>query len=364
MTEETADRYALIAAGTVIIVLTGAGFWLSYAHLAEVAGRHGLDRSPIRQWAWPATLDMFIVAGELLMLRAGLRRVTDWWAVGLTAVGSLGSIALNVAGVNGTTTGPVPLLDYLVAAVPPTGAMLAFGVLMRQIQQRVARPDRTRTEPEPSGTAEHPDRTEARTGPNPDRTDTPTGPPRPGPKPGPDPNPSRTAEHPDRTEARTGPNPDRTDTPTGPPRPGPKPGPDPNPSRTAEHPDRTEARTGPNPDRTDTPTGPPRPGPKPGPRQTRTGPVRPRTVRAKVHAGRSDRRTGPRRLSEAEVVELVLPDIPAVLAAEGNAQINRTQLRGIMRARGIPLGNEHIGPVLTALRAATASTPSEGATRR
>ncbi|MFI1942851.1 DUF2637 domain-containing protein [Streptomyces virginiae] len=324
MTEETADRYALIAAGTVIIVLTGAGFWLSYAHLAEVAGRHGLDRSPIRQWAWPATLDMFIVAGELLMLRAGLRRVTDWWAVGLTAVGSLGSIALNVAGVNGTTTGPVPLLDYLVAAVPPTGAMLAFGVLMRQIQQRVARPDRTRTEPEPSGTAEHPDR----------------------------------------TEARTGPNPDRTDTPTGPPRPGPKPGPDPNPSRTAEHPDRTETRTGPNPDRTDTPTGPPRPGPKPGPRQTRTGPVRPRTVRAKVHAGRSDRRTGPRRLSEAEVVELVLPDIPAVLAAEGNAQINRTQLRGIMRARGIPLGNEHIGPVLTALRAATASTPSEGATRR
>ncbi|MFG2335449.1 DUF2637 domain-containing protein [Streptomyces yangpuensis] len=324
MTEETADRYALIAAGTVIIVLTGAGFWLSYAHLAEVAGRHGLDSSPIRQWAWPATLDMFIVAGELLMLRAGLRRVTDWWAVGLTAIGSLGSIALNVAGVNGTTSGPVPLLDYLVAAVPPTGAMLAFGVLMRQIQQRVAQPDRTRTrtEPEPSGTAEHPDRTETRTGPNPDRTDTPTAPPRPGPKPGPD------------------------------------------PSRSAEHPDRTETRTGPNPDQTDTPTTPPSPGPKPGPRPTRTGPVRPRTVRAKVHGGRSDRRTGPRRLSETEVVELVLPDVPAVLAAEGNAQITRTQLRGIMRARGIPLGNEHIGPVLTALRAATASTSSEGATRR
>ncbi|MFE5517929.1 DUF2637 domain-containing protein [Streptomyces virginiae] len=329
MTEETADRYALIAAGTVIIVLTGAGFWLSYAHLAEVAGRHGLARSPVRQWAWPATLDMFIVAGELLMLRAGLRRVTDWWAVGLTAVGSLGSIALNVAGVNGTTTGPVPLLDYLVAAVPPTGAMLAFGVLMRQIQQRVARPVRN-------------SRTETRTGPG----------------------LSGIARSRDRTETRTGPNPDRTDTPTGPPRPGPKPGPDPDPNRTAGPQDRTETRTGPNPDRTDTPTGPPHPGPKPGPRPTRTGPVRPRTVRAKVHAGRSDRRTGPRRLSETEVVELVLPDVPAVLAAEGNAQITRTQLRGIMRARGIPLGNEHIGPVLTALRAATASTASEGATRR
>ncbi|MEU3402921.1 DUF2637 domain-containing protein [Streptomyces sp. NPDC006670] len=329
MTEETADRYALIAAGAVIIVLTGAGFWLSYAHLAEVAGRHGLDRSPIRQWAWPATLDMFIVAGELLMLRAGLRRVTDWWAVGLTAVGSLGSIALNVAGVNGTTAGPVPLLDYLVAAVPPTGAMLAFGVLMRQIQQRVARPVRA-------------SRAETRTGPG----------------------PSGPAGPQDRTETRTDPNPDRADTPTEPPRPGPKTGPDPDPSRTTGPHDRTKTRTDPNPDRTDTPTEPPRPGPKTGPNRTRTGPVRPGTIRARVHPGRSDRRTGPRRLSEAEVVELVLPDVPAVLAAEGNQQITRAQLRSIMRARGIPLGNEHIGPVLTALRAATAATTSsEGATR-
>ncbi|MCX5193180.1 DUF2637 domain-containing protein [Streptomyces sp. NBC_00249] len=307
MTEETADRYALIAAGTVIIVLTGAGFWLSYAHLAEVAGRHGLDRSPIRQWAWPATLDMFIVAGELLMLRAGLRRVTDWWAIGLTAAGSAGSIALNVAGVSGTTGSPVPVLDYVVAAVPPTGAMLAFGVLMRQIHQRIARPLRNGA-------------TETRTG-------AATGPDQPSPKPGPD--PSRTTAPPDTTEPRTGPNPDHDET------------------------------------RTDTPAGPDRPSPKPGPRRTRTGPVRPRTVRAKVHAGRSERRTGPRRLSEEEVVELVLPDVPAVLAADGNEQITRTQLRSIMRARGIPLGNEHIGPVLTALRSATDSPKShEGATHR
>ena len=94
--------------------------------------------SPVRQWAWPATLDAFIVAGELLMLRAGLRRVTDRWAIALTATGSVGSIALNVAGVSGTgDTGAVPLLDYVVAAVPPTAALLAFGVLMRQIHQLV-----------------------------------------------------------------------------------------------------------------------------------------------------------------------------------------------------------------------------------
>ncbi|MCZ4510752.1 DUF2637 domain-containing protein [Streptomyces sp. ActVer] len=139
LTKQTAEQFTLIAAGVVIVALTAGGFWLSYAHLAEVAGQHGLKNSPARQWAWPATLDAFIVAGELLMLRAGLRRVTDKGAIALTAAGSVGSIALNVAGVSGTGgTGAVPLLDYVVAAVPPTAALLAFGVLMRQIHQLVA----------------------------------------------------------------------------------------------------------------------------------------------------------------------------------------------------------------------------------
>ncbi|MFI6893680.1 DUF2637 domain-containing protein [Streptomyces sp. NPDC050256] len=133
-----AERYALIAAGIVIVALTAGAFCLSYAHLADVAGQHGLGGSPVRRWAWPATLDAFIVAGELLMLRAGLRQVTDRWAIAVTAIGSVGSIALNVAGVSGTReTGDVPFLDYVVAAVPPAAAMVAFAVLMRQIHQLV-----------------------------------------------------------------------------------------------------------------------------------------------------------------------------------------------------------------------------------
>ncbi|WP_326803138.1 DUF2637 domain-containing protein [Streptomyces sp. NBC_01788] len=140
-TKQAIERYALAAAGVVIVLLTAGGFWLSYAHLAEVAGQHGLGNSATRQWAWPATLDAFIVAGELLMLRAGLRRVTDGWAIALTATGSVGSIALNVAGVSGTDhAGPVPPLDYVVAAVPPAAALLAFGVLMRQVHQLVDQP--------------------------------------------------------------------------------------------------------------------------------------------------------------------------------------------------------------------------------
>ncbi len=141
MTKHATERYALIAAGAVIVALTIGGFWLSYAHLAEVAGAHGLGGSPTRRWAWPATLDAFIVAGELLMLRSGLRRATDGWAIALTATGSVGSIALNVAGVSGASgASSVPLLDYVVAAVPPTAALLAFGVLMRQIHRLVDRP--------------------------------------------------------------------------------------------------------------------------------------------------------------------------------------------------------------------------------
>lgn len=152
MTKQAAERYALAAAGCVIIGLTAAAFWLSYAHLAEVAGRHGLGDSPQRQWAWPATLDAFIVAGELLMLRAGLRRKPDWWAVALTAAGSVGSIALNVAGVSGSgNTDAIPFLDYVVAAVPPTAALLAFAVLMRQIHQLVAEPE---DEASPDGSTE------------------------------------------------------------------------------------------------------------------------------------------------------------------------------------------------------------------
>ncbi|WP_406313350.1 DUF2637 domain-containing protein [Streptomyces sp. NBC_00114] len=140
-TKLTAEQYVLRTAGIVIVALTAGAFWLSYAHLADVAAQHGLRDSPTRRWAWPATLDAFIVAGELLMLRAGLRRVTDPWAIGVTAIGSFGSIGLNVAGVTGTReVSSVPLLDYVVAAVPPAAAMVAFGVLMRQIHELVAEP--------------------------------------------------------------------------------------------------------------------------------------------------------------------------------------------------------------------------------
>ncbi|MBK3547859.1 DUF2637 domain-containing protein [Streptomyces sp. MBT60] len=135
MARPSAVTSLAIGAAATTIALTGAAFWLSYEHLHDIAAENGL--SGPRAWAWPATVDLFIVAGELLMLRASLRgRGMDWWAVALAATGSLGSIALNVAGV-GANADP---MRYVVAAVPPTAALLAFGAIMRQIHERLATP--------------------------------------------------------------------------------------------------------------------------------------------------------------------------------------------------------------------------------
>lgn len=118
-----------VGAATLITAITGIAFWLSYHHLHDVAAGNGLGIDPARAWAWPAVLDLFYLAGELLILRASYLRQVDWWAICLTAIGALGSIGLNVAGV-GTDK---PALQYVVAAVPPVAALFAFGALMRQL---------------------------------------------------------------------------------------------------------------------------------------------------------------------------------------------------------------------------------------
>jgi hypothetical protein len=140
-----------VAAGVVIIALTAAAFWLSYAHLHDVAATYGLGGSVARAWAWPATLDLFIVAGEIMMLVAALNKRKDLWAIGLTVAGSVGSVALNVLGVgSGADT-----LTYVVAAVPPSAALLAFGALMRQVHTAIAEPAQETAQEapvEPAGT--------------------------------------------------------------------------------------------------------------------------------------------------------------------------------------------------------------------
>jgi hypothetical protein len=151
-TKDTATSGLGLAVGAAVIItaITGIAFWLSYHHLHDVAARNGLGMDPARAWAWPAVLDLFYLAGELLILRASYLRSVDPWAIALTAVGAIGSIGLNVAGV-GAGAG---LLEYVVAAVPPVAALLAFGALMRQLHVWFARRAETTTQAAPVVTVE------------------------------------------------------------------------------------------------------------------------------------------------------------------------------------------------------------------
>ncbi|MGW3193119.1 DUF2637 domain-containing protein [Streptomyces sp. NPDC001118] len=141
------ERAITALAGVLTVVLTAVAFWLSYEHLQEVAAAHGMAEAVARSWAWPATVDLFIVIGELLILRASLAHRVDWWAIGLVTAGDGASIGLNVAGV-GQDAGA---LNYVVAAVPPVAALLAFGALMRQVHAYLARRSMTGVDVPPTG---------------------------------------------------------------------------------------------------------------------------------------------------------------------------------------------------------------------
>ncbi|WP_405459753.1 DUF2637 domain-containing protein [Streptomyces sp. NBC_00101] len=130
-----------VSAAVLTTGLTAVSFWLSFEALHDLATDHRLRGE--RAWAWPATIDTFIAIGELLILRASLLRRVDPWAIVLTAAGSIGSIVLNIASVGVSKD----VLDYVVAAVPPVAALLAFGVLMRQVHEFLASRQQVRTAP-------------------------------------------------------------------------------------------------------------------------------------------------------------------------------------------------------------------------
>lgn len=135
-----------IGAAVASIVLTAIAFLLSFAHLEQIASRHGLHDE--RSWLWPAAVDLFIVIGESLMLRAALKGERDVWAIGLTVFGSAASIGFNIAGVGGDAS----RMDYAVAALPPTAALIAFGAVMRQVHSFLAARVETETNTAPAET--------------------------------------------------------------------------------------------------------------------------------------------------------------------------------------------------------------------
>jgi hypothetical protein len=119
--------YATMA--VVTIVATGVGFWLSYAGLHSFAVRAGLAGP--EAWAWPSSVDLFIVAGELGITVSTLRdQRHDWRAWVYFGMGCGPSVTFNIVHV-------FPVLPwwckYAVAATPPIAALLALAALMQQV---------------------------------------------------------------------------------------------------------------------------------------------------------------------------------------------------------------------------------------
>ena len=107
-------RAAIVALAAATIAATVVGFWLSYAGLHSFAVRSGL-RGP-EAWAWPASVDLFILAGELGVTISAIRRQRDPLARCYLLAGFGPSVAFNVLHV--ATVAP-SWGRYAVAAVPP-----------------------------------------------------------------------------------------------------------------------------------------------------------------------------------------------------------------------------------------------------
>jgi len=119
-----------VIAGMVVATAaaTLVGFWLSYDGLHQFALRAGLHGP--EAWAWPASVDLFILAGEAGVTISALRRRQDRAAWCYLALGFAASVTANVLHVDPSA---LHWTRYAVAAVPPVAAMLALAALLRQV---------------------------------------------------------------------------------------------------------------------------------------------------------------------------------------------------------------------------------------
>jgi len=133
-----AARIVTGVAACMVVATTAAtavGFWLSYRGLHDFALRAGLHGP--EAWAWPASVDLFIAAGEAGVTISALRRHQDRAAWIYLAIGFAASVTGNVLHVD-----PAGLFwtRYAVAAVPPVAAMLALAALLRQAYRLATEP--------------------------------------------------------------------------------------------------------------------------------------------------------------------------------------------------------------------------------
>jgi Protein of unknown function (DUF2637) len=126
-TERTV-QYVVKFMVTAVATATGVGFWLSYSNLHDFATRAG--EKGAEAWAWPSTVDLFIVAGEAALLIGFLMHEKDPWGWVYLILGFSMSATGNVLHI---MHGPLPWwAPFAAAGVPPVAALLALSALLRQ----------------------------------------------------------------------------------------------------------------------------------------------------------------------------------------------------------------------------------------
>lgn len=126
-----ANKTISVVTAGLVLFLAGAAFVLSYDALHGLALDNGIK--PSLAWLWPLTLDAFMIAASLAVLRASLNsegKVYQWTLVGAF---TLASIAFNVV------HAPTTLLARSIFALPPLVVFLAFELLMKQTGAMVKR---------------------------------------------------------------------------------------------------------------------------------------------------------------------------------------------------------------------------------
>lgn len=129
VTPERTVNAVVAAMVAAVAAATAVGFWLSYGGLHDFAVTAGGLTGP-EAWAWPASVDLFIVAGEAGVTISALRHDADWMAWCYLALGFAASVTGNVLHVH---PGELSWAKYAVAAVPPVAAMLALAALLRHV---------------------------------------------------------------------------------------------------------------------------------------------------------------------------------------------------------------------------------------
>jgi hypothetical protein len=126
-----ANKVISILTAALVLFLAGSAFVLSYDALLALGLAHGIR--PGLAWLWPLSLDAFMIAASLAVLRSSLNKERTLYPWALVGAFTVASIAFNVLHAERV------LLAQAIAALPPAVVFLSFELLMGQTKATIKR---------------------------------------------------------------------------------------------------------------------------------------------------------------------------------------------------------------------------------